>query len=160
MALEKLPTPSKIPVVAEEPVKSKTKTKWRALASAKLWPKEIVCRGYRSFHRVDVSCKGRVIPAVNNLKNHMKNCSDDIGTGFEMILEKHDIPCPLWAELEEAGIEAIDFRCDVCNAIMPFNHIHVLNHMRPHSGKTRKVRPGGKFQFTLSFNVPFIEDEF
>jgi len=146
------------PALNDEPLaKTTTRTNWGALASAKVWPTEWLCQFYRSFHRVDTSCHTRVRPRVENIKGHMNGCSNDIGTSFHVTFEKRDIPCPLWAELEEAGIEALDFRCDVCDRVMPFSPLHILNHMRPHTGKSRKTRPGGKFQFTLSYDIPFVD---
>ena len=146
-----------IPKQQQKP-KSKTKTRWEALYQAKLWPKEIRCEGYYPVHLANVTCHSRVIPSVKNIQHHMQTCSDDVGASFIMKMETRSEGCPLWRELEDAGIEALDFRCAVDSHVVPFHPIHIAKHTRPHSGNKRRVTEGNIFQFTLSYEPP-IEEE-
>ena len=137
----------------------KTKTNWKALYQAKIWPKEIICQSYYPTHFANVACHSRIIPKVENIKNHMRNCSDDVGLGIYVVMETRSEGCPLWKDLEEAGIEALDFRCAVDNHIVPFHPFHIAKHTKPHSGNRRRVTEGNRFYFTLSYEQPIDEEE-
>jgi len=112
-------------------------------------------------HLSDEGCHSRVRLDAKTLAGHLKNDHGSlVGTaGFKFSTGRSAKASPLWQELEDLGLEIHDFRCDVCDKVLPLNHINILNHLRPHAGKTRRVRKGGDFWFTLSFKPVQPTDE-
>ena len=137
----------------------KTTTNWGAFEKAKLVPKEVICDGYRPYHRVDLSCHTRLQPDAKVLGAHVKA---EHGGGFVFTLRKADAVWPGWRKFEEAGLESRDFRCDVCDEVIPFHPGHILKHMKPHSGKSKRIIPGGRYNLTLGFGLgdPTAEEAF
>lgn len=130
---------------------SKTHTKWHALEEARLIPTEIVCDGYRPWHAFNNGCHSRLRLDVDQMIAHTEG---QHGGGFMLKVRKGDKPWPGWKQLAEKGIEAADFRCEVCDAVIPFHPMHITKHMRAHTGKHRRVLPGGRYNLTLSVGAP------
>lgn len=134
------------------PTKPKTFTNWKAFADAKLTPATISCQAYKPIHLADMSCHTRLLFHAATLKRHIEA---EHGAGFQFLVKNTDgKPSPFWTELEELGLEAHDFRCDVCDEELRFNPTTILRHMRNHAGKTRKAGPGGMFNVTIGFSAP------
>jgi hypothetical protein len=142
--------------VSDTPATPKTLTKWNALAEARLAPTEIVCMGYRPYHLFDASCHTRLMLNPAQIKAHIEGGH---GGGFKLHFRKADKPWPGWKQFEELGLESMDFRCDICDAQVPFHPTHILKHMRPHNGKTRRVLPGGDYLMTLNVGLPSLSEE-
>jgi hypothetical protein len=81
------------------------------------------------------------------------------GGGFKLTLKESEKEWPGWARLAETGVELQDFRCDVCDETIPLSTQRILSHMKAHSGKTRRVRPGGEFLLTLGFATPLAAND-
>lgn len=140
-----MPTELKTPT--EQPkAASKTFTNWDAFAKAGLRPVTITCQAYAPYHRVDRSCHSNLRFKPEDFKRHMPGC----GGALQLTLKKVDgKESALWKELSESGLEAHDFRCDICDKQLAFRPSSILPCLRAHSGKTRRVHPGGKFNITL-----------
>ena len=134
-----------------EPTRKST-TNWKAFRSANVKVTNILCKAYTPVHLSDEGCHQRLTLKTDSVKSHINNNhGSQLGTaGFRISLRQGSRPDPLWQELEDGGIEVHDFRCDVCDKVLPLHNLHIINHMRPHAGKTRRVRQGGDFLFTLS----------
>jgi hypothetical protein len=128
----------------------KSLTNWLAFVKAKLYPKEIICLGYHPVHPRDMSCHTRLPRSVDTMLAHIP---EHLG-GFKITLKESDKEWPGWAKLAESGVELQDFRCDVCDEIIPLSTQRILSHMKAHSGKTRRVRSGGEYLLTLGFKTP------
>jgi hypothetical protein len=137
-------------------VEQKTHTKWSALTSANLVPTQIVCNGYRPFHTVDSGCHTRLKLDPEQLKAHVEGGH---GGGFSFKFRKGDKPWAGWKKFELLNLEAMDFRCEICNAVIPFHPMHILKHMRPHTGNQRRVLPGGLYNMTLNVGIPTATEE-
>lgn len=144
------------PVVPDVAEAVKTHTKWQALEDAKLVPTTITCSGYRPYHRVDLSCHTRLRLDAENVKSHI---DAGHGGGFLFKLRKGDKPWIGWKKFSDLNLEAMDFRCEICDAQVPFQALHILKHMRPHSGKSRKVLPGGLYDLTINIGLPTPTEE-
>jgi hypothetical protein len=147
------------------PETPKTQTNWDALTKAGLRPTVVFCQAYadqsgRLLSRVDTSCHSRLIPKAENLITHYKGGH---GGEFKIGVRKSDNkPSPMWAELAAAGIEAVDFRCEVCGVPLRFHPTSFIQHLRSHTGKTKQAYiqmtrdiPGslGMFSFKLGKQV-------
>lgn len=130
---------------------AKTHTKWEALEQAKLIPVRVMCDGYRPFHAFNLGCHTKMQINVEQWINHVKGGH---GGGFMMKFRKGDKPWPGWRQVAEAGLESVDFRCEICDQQIPFNAMHILKHMRAHNGKMRRVLPGGVYNITFSIGTP------
>lgn len=139
--------------VAETPKtnKPKTYTNWNAFKQAKLAPTVISCEGYKPVHLADISCHSKVLLKADNVKTHVDN---DHGGGFYMQLAATERDTGFWDRMAELGLEAHDFRCDNCDKQLRFHPSSIIPHLKAHGGKTRRVYPGGKFNFTLSLARP------
>lgn len=133
----------------------KTVTNWIAFEIARLMPKEILCQGYKPTHQVDLSCHTRLPLDAAVLGKHIKA---EHGGGFLFTLRKADKTWPGWRKFSALGLEAHDFRCAVCDAVVPFHPGHILKHMKPHTGKIKRITPGGGFNITLGFGLPDLPD--
>lgn len=132
--------------------KSKTFTNWRAFGDAHLAPETLFCQAYKPIHLSDMSCHTKLLFKAETLKRHIEA---EHGAGFQFLVRNTDGKVsPFWADMENLGLEAHDFRCDVCDQELRFNPTTILRHLRPHAGKTRKSRPGGMFNLTLGFSKP------
>jgi len=145
------------PVQEETPAveKKESLTKWGIFVSANVVPTEIVCDGYRSFHSFDSGCHTRLRLSADAMEPHVDG---EHGGGFMFALRKSDKPWSGWKRFGELGLEITDLRCDVCDKVLPQNAMHIMNHMKPHNGKTRRTRPGGIFNITLS-KTPSISEQ-
>lgn len=146
---------------APKPSVKVSKTKWQAFSSAGLAPKEIVCVGYRPAHLTDEGCHSRVQLTGPALKSHIdaNHGNQPRTAGFRFTLVKTAKAHPLWKELIELGLEALDFRCDICDKVVPFHPIFINNHMRVHAGKSKRVKRGGPFLLTLGYTTPVPTEE-
>ena len=145
-----MPTVEKDVVTTNKPYSN-----YRAFTLASLVPKEIECLGYKQAHPYDESCHTRLPLDVKTILAHVPSH----GGGFKFTLRKGDKEWPGWKELINSGFEVHDFRCDVCNAVLPLTANQINFHMRPHAGNTRKVRDGGAFLMTLASGRPLTVDE-
>lgn len=130
-------------------------TNWLAFVKAKLVPKEITCQGYPPIHPRDNGCHTRLPKSVTAMLPHTTEHSG----GFKIVLRQSERDWEGWAELAKSGLELTDFRCDICDTILPLNSNRILNCMKPHKGKSRKVLPGGAFWFTISTVKPVSDTE-
>lgn len=144
------------PTSATSVAKKKTFTNWKAFEACKLVPATISCEAYRPVFSNDASCHTKIPMNVATLVRHLDG---EHGGGFRFFLKTTEgKPHPLWKELEEAGIEAHDFRCDVCSAQLRFHPSSIMPHMKAHSGNTRRVNPGGVFDVLLGKTRPDREE--
>jgi hypothetical protein len=135
-------------------------TNWAIFDKAGLVPSEIVCQGYFPVHRSDIACHSRLPLQAGNIESHVLA---EHGGGFRFTLRKSDGKgWSGWKEFAEKKLELHDFRCDICDKEMPMNVRAILKHMEPHSGKSRRPQPGGKYMLTFSFDRPIenVDDEF
>lgn len=148
-------TKEAIPTEQAKPV-SKTFTKWDAFAKAGLRPVTITCQAYKPVHLSDRSCHTNLQFSAAAFKRHIEA---DHGSAIQLTLKKVDgTSSPLWKELSESGLEAHDFRCDICDRQLTFHPTSILSCMRAHSGKTRRVFPGGHFNITLGLSPRDYEE--
>jgi hypothetical protein len=96
-----------------------------------------------------------IVPDAEIMAKHLE--AEHSG-GFLINLRKADKPWPGWKKFEDLGLEIVDFRCDVCDKQVAQHPMHIMNHMKAHSGKTRRSRDGGVFNITLSL-TPTISEE-
>ena len=135
----------------------KTVTNWRAFEKAALMPVEFKCQAYRPMQLADSSCHSRLQLNAKGLLPHMN--VDTCSGGFRFRLRKGDKAWPGWRQFEDLGVEAQDFRCEICDAVVPFHPGHILKHMKPHRGKVSRPMPGGIFNITLSVGMPTLTEE-
>ena len=142
-----------------EPVKSKTYTNWKAFNQARLVPTILTCSAYKPVHLADMSCHTKLLITGESVQKHIEH---DHSGGFIVQVKTSDGKLSnFWQELEDLGLEAHDFRCDICNKILRFHASSIIPHMKAHGGKTRRVLPGGLFAFTISAGRPeqALDDE-
>ncbi len=149
--------------------KPKSFTNWDALNGAKLKPVAMICQEYRG-RRADFSCHTKLPFSASIIKNHI---SAEHGGGFKFAVRQSDSkPSKLWNEIAEAGLEAHDFRCDVCDAVVRFHPSAIIPHLKPHRGKSKQAyqemtrnNPGAVGMFDVQFAVggptseQMVEDE-
>ena len=147
-----MPTPKAAPEEAysleTQSPETKSLTQWDAFTKAKLVPTQFECTGYFPIHRGEAAlhCHTKFPFKAENVKRHVASCAG----GFQFKVKTTDgKPSPFWAELQDAGLESYDFRCDVCDAQLRFHPSSILPHLKPHSGKTRRVFPGAIFNVTI-----------
>ncbi len=148
------PTPEVAPAVEKKSI-----TNWRAFEKAGLAPAWLICQSYAPIHNYDQSCHTKIKFTPQAILAHLGN---DHGGGFRMKLKATQKPWSGWAELEAAGLEASDLRCEVCDKVLPFHPNLIRPHMRPHAGKIRRVLPEhcGLYNFTITLGPPALtEDE-
>ncbi len=140
----------------ETPRKQKTYTNWKVFEQMKLTPVTIKCEGYRPLFMADISCHSNLRFTAATIKNHVDG---DHGGGFRFFLKTTDgKPHPIWAELEAAGMEAHDFRCEICDSQLRFAPTSIASHLKAHSGKTRRVLPGATFNLLIGSGKPEREE--
>ncbi len=146
-------------MVAPQPEEAarKSATNWMALAKAGVKPITVRCQTYPPIFRSDASCHSALIMNAATLKRHME--SEHGGAYYVQLAPNDGKTHALWADLETSGLEAQDFRCELCDEVLrlplhPSNFAPSSKHMRPHGGKSRRVYPGGKFNFYVSMTKP------
>jgi len=151
--------------VVEEanPQPRKTITNWKALYDTKLYPTMIKCEGYFPMHPFNSGCH-----TVMNLKPEqlLSHVEADHGGGFFLSFRENVINDQMgartiklgywdgWLKLQELGLEVRDLRCDICDEEIPVNSRSIVRHLKPHAGKSTRVKPGGDFLITLSKEIP------
>ena len=112
----------------------KTYTRWDAFEKAKVVPVTVICDVIKQ-HPADEACKTKLIPSAENMINHFKMGH---GGGFQLRVKLSDgKPSPVWKALNDAGMEAVQLRCEVCDRQVEISTRDILNHLRPHQGKFR-----------------------
>lgn len=143
-----------------KPVSKKSFTNWDAFAKAGLRPVTVKCQAYKPVHLSDRSCHSNLLFTADALKRHV---DADHGGAIQITLKKVDGSGSVgnfWKALAESGLEAYDFRCDVCDKVLKFHPTSILGCMRSHNGKTRRVLPGGHYNLTLGLGRgEFTEDD-
>ena len=158
----KMPTPTETKPTVE--VKSapakKSFTNWDAFAKAGLRPVTVKCQAYKPVHLSDRSCHSNLMFTGEALTRHV---IADHGGAIQLTLKKVDGSGSVgnfWKALAESGLEAYDFRCDICDKVLKFHPTSILGCMRAHNGKTRRVLPGGHYNITLGLGRgEFSEDD-
>lgn len=133
---------------------NKTYTNWKAFDQAKLVVTSAKCESYRPVFLHDGSCHSNLILKAENFIRHIQG---DHGGGFRLFVkaaEANGKASPLWQELADAGLEAHDFRCEICDKQLRFAPSSFIGHLKAHSGKTRRVNLGGVFNVVLSLAKP------
>ena len=143
----------------EEAQSPETYTNWKALAQAGLKPVYFRCDTPQEVSHVNNGCH----TALRNVTDLLRHMDGDHGGSFFVSFREGYQADPIgassvrqgrnwdgWAELEAAGVEIKDFRCDVCNAEIRVNSRSILKHIRPHQGKISRSRPGGDFWLTIT----------
>lgn len=159
-----MPAPAKIveyPEVQREP--RKTITNWAALHETKLYPTMIKCEGYFPMHAFNSGCHTVMNLKPEQLLNHVES---EHGGGFFLSFRENVMNDPMgartiksgywdgWLKLQELGLEIRDLRCDICDQQISVNSRSILRHLKPHAGKSSRVKPGGDFLITLSKEIP------
>lgn len=141
-----------------EKVESGSITDWEILEKAQLVPIRVECQDYRPIHPSDTSCHSNLLLKGEAIKRHM-DPEHGAGGGFKFHLRQREgAKNPIWKELKAEKVELHDFRCDVCDEILPLVGRRILKHLQPHSGKSRSVRAGGAFWMTLKMDLPDREE--
>jgi len=138
-----------------------SQTDWSVFERANLVPLRVSCQDYQPIHPSDGSCHTNLQLTGENITRHMEP-EHGSGGGFTFHLRQREgAKNPLWKELTERKVELHDFRCDVCDEILPLAGRRIVKHLSPHAGKSRSVRQGGAFHLTLRFDRPDqdVEDE-
>ncbi len=144
------PAPAAVPLPEK-----KTTTPWRVLEKTLLAPVWIKCQGYKPVFGLDLGCHTKFPTKSTTIaQSILAHIANDHGGGFQMKLKEVQKPWPGWAALEAAGIEALDFRCEVCDEKLVFNAPRLKRHLAPHSGKSRRVFP----DFFATFNLHLAPD--
>lgn len=140
----------------EEESGPRTDTKWENFNRAGLVPLEVWCQAYKPIHPMDPSCHTRMNMDAEQWVKHL-----DAGHGGGFLLEvgKSEKKWGGWKKLVELGVECVDFRCDVCDKVLPIHTQFILNHMRNHNGKSRRIQRGGKFWLTIGRGRPMPTEE-
>ena len=150
----KVPTQEAESLASETPTKGNTN--WLAFEKAMVMPREIWCMGYRPVHFMDFGCHSRLLLDASSILSHSNS---EHGRGFQLRLRKTDKPWAGWKKFVELGLESSDLRCEICDKQVPFHPLHISNHMRSHSGKSRRVTPGGVFNLTIAGGSEVAPDE-
>lgn len=142
-----------------------TYTNWDAFAKIGLVPVALECHAYKPVHLSDFSCHTRLKFDSETLKRHMVG---EHGGAYLFALRSSDGKIsPLWKDLAASGLEAQDFRCEVCDAVLRFHPSSIAQHNKPHRGKTRMAyrqlsdtyaKATGFFSMTLGAQRPEVED--
>lgn len=131
-------------------------TNWMVFAKAGLVPKEVICQAYKPMQMADMSCHTRLPLSISTINEHIKA---EHGSGFLFRLRKGDAEWPGWKQFAESGLELHDLRCDVCDAEIPLSVPRILTHLRPHAGKTRRVKDGGDYLLTINPEKPVSAED-
>ncbi len=140
----------------QEVTSKKTYTNWDAFAKAKVVPTTIIC-DIIAQHPADEACKTRMTLAASNMIRHFEIGH---GGGFQVKVKQTDgKPWPGWKELEDAGYEIVNMKCEVCDRKVQVSARDILNHLRAHQGKFRGAYQNYKDTFFIQIqNQPPAED--
>ena len=131
---------------------SRSLTDWEIFEKANLVPIRITCQDYQPIQQADTSCHTNLALTGANVLSHMVP-DHGSGGGFTFHLRQREgAKNPIWKELKNAKVELHDFRCDVCDEVLPLAGRRIVKHLQPHAGKSRSPRPGGAFHMTLKFD--------
>jgi hypothetical protein len=131
--------PTKETATAVEP--KRTTTNWKAFQDAGLVPVAIECQTYPPIHQHDYSCHTKLTFTIENLKRHL---AAEHGGAYCIYLRKTDgRPAKFWDDMMESGLEAVDFRCGVCQGDRPdrnmrFHPTSLAQHMKSHRGNSKQ----------------------
>lgn len=161
--------PTAVAVLEPKPPERKTYTNWKALGESGLKPTYIRCDGYRPVHIYNNGCHTALSLDPEKLAKHLDG---DHGGGYFISFREGIQTDPIgasqvrtgrhwdgWEKFEELGLEIRDFRCEICDAEIKINSRSILKHIRPHSGKYSRARPGGDFWLTITRNLEPDPDE-
>lgn len=147
-APETNPVPPPLPV-------NKSLTKWEALKNFVV--KELTCSAYPPIHKGDDSCHSRLHPTnAQQIVDHIKAGHSG---AFQVVLEESTREFPLWKQLAVLGVEAQDFRCEICDKQIPFHTNHITPHMKPHTGKLKRIREGKQYNLTLTLGKASVNED-
>lgn len=125
----------------------KPNTKWINLVKLKAKPTSIESKSYRPIHKFDSSSHTRIPVTAQN----MFDLIDKTGGGFLVELKPASGGWGGWMDLQQLGVECVDFRCAVCGKREPLNPMLIAEHFKAHkSGLTGRTVRGGSFFLTLS----------
>lgn len=146
------------PLAAQAPlIPRKTLTNWRLFEEGGFIPIRWRCDGYLGQHPADLSCHGNVIPTGENVIRHM--APEHGGGWFRVKFRLSDgKTSPLWAELEEAGVELQHFYCPHCREEVPMTPRAIIKHLQPHAGANRINMDPQVLCMTLSFQRAEVEE--
>lgn len=145
---------AEIPVVPE---KRKTVTNWRVFGEAGLVPVRIRCEGYLGSHPADLSCHSNLLLKGESVLAHM--VPDHSGGWFKFKFRISDgKESPVWAELEEAGVEITDLYCSHCRQGVAMTPRAMIKHLQAHAGATRLNPDPQSLCMTLSFNRADLDE--
>ena len=135
----------------------KSATNWMALAKAGVKPVTVRCQTYPPIFRSDASGHSALQVNSATLKRHREG--EHGGAYYVQLTPKAGKASTFWQDMEDSGLEAQDFRCEICDKVLRLplhqsNFVPSAVCMRPHAGKTRRVYPGGKFNFYVSMSKP------
>ena len=134
-------------------------TKYEVFDTLNIIPSMVVCDAYKPTHLgpSNFSCHSRVIPTVDNIKNHISlGHSGGFSVEFKRIPQK---TAKLWKALKAAGVEIVEMRCDHCNDTVDITVTDVGRHLKPHSGKSRRRGPKATDTFLITFSNTLPTDE-
>lgn len=148
-----------LPVIAPTPTapSRKTHTNWDAFIKAKIVPTTIICDVIH-MHPADEACKTRLPLKAEMFIRH----TDDLGHGggFQVKVKQGDgKPWPGWKELEAAGYEVANLKCEVCDHKVQVSARDILNHLRPHQGKFRGAYQNYRDTFFLQLQSTPVQDD-
>jgi hypothetical protein len=130
---------------------TKTFTQWEIFSKMGLRPKTITCQGYFPVNSHDVSCHTRLPHDASVVQRHVDS---DHGGSFEFTLRQSETPWEGWRNLQELGLELLDFRCGTCLAEVNLTMQAISKHMKSHINANRRMASGGVFRFNLGYERP------
>lgn len=118
-------------------VERKTQTNWRIFADSGFIPVRWRCEGYKGNHPADMSCHTAFPPTGENVLRHI--AQEHGGGWFKIKFRISDSKKvhPLWAQLEEAGVELQEFYCPHCQEHIPVQPRRIIHHLQNHPGAWR-----------------------
>jgi hypothetical protein len=152
----KTPPASPEAPLSVEPTPRKTFTNWDAFVKAKIIPTTIICDVIH-MHPADEACKTRMPLEAKNMIRHFEIGH---GGGFQVKVKQSDgRPWPGWKDLENAGYEIVNMKCEVCDRKVQVSPRDILNHLRTHQGKFRGAFQNYKDTFFIQIqSQPPVED--
>lgn len=135
----------------------KTLTNWGVFTDAGFIPAMVMCDGYRGNHPSDMTCHSKLHPSAENVQRHMDPAHG--GGWFKMRLRiSEGTASPMWAALQEAGVEIQELYCPHCRQDVPVVARRIIQHLQQHQGANRVNMLPQTLCFTLSYNRPDQED--
>lgn len=160
--------PTSDPVAQQAEPANLTSTVWKAFEAAKLTPVRIDCQSYAipGQPKQDMSCHSRLKADVPTFKRHLEG---EHGGEYQFYLKRSETKAaPVWQELAVSGLEAVDFRCEICDQRLRFHPSSFTSHLKSHPGKTKSAYKElrlkepeaiGVFNITLSYSKPELLDD-